>query len=325
MEIEILGKKRKVPDFIIAGAMKCGTTSLHHILASHPHIFIPEKEIHFYDMDNYLQHQDFFNYYKNQWYYPDFDKDLKTSFDWYESWFQNAEEKFLGEDSTIYLASRIAHKRIAQFAPKTKIIIMLRNPADRAYSQYCHLVLTGRLTCNFEEAIQKGLHNIMNKSLYQRQIESFFEFLPRDNFYFILFEEFVLNTDLIVKDVLKFLEISKEHFDLSKVEKHRNKSSVPRSIKLQLLLNNFMDAMNTRRYFSMYSTISELEVQNYTLNKQFDRIILKINNIINPRQNRKFPEMKFETRKFLNNYLWKENKNLGNLINKNIDDFWYQE
>jgi hypothetical protein len=233
MQIDIAGKERRIPDFIIAGAMKCGTTSLHHILAAHPLIFIPEPEIHFYDMDDLIQHRDSFIYRKNRWYYPSFSQDLNKSFNWYEFFFNDAKEKdFIGEDSPAYLGSEIAHRRIAEYAPETRIIVMLRDPVDRAYSQYCHLVLTGRLTCSFEYALQKGLGTIIDRSLYKKQIENFLMFLPRNNFHFILFEKFIKNPDIVTREVLQFLDIPIRDFDISKVETHRNKSLAPKNIRL---------------------------------------------------------------------------------------------
>jgi hypothetical protein len=121
---------------------------------------------------------------------------------------------------------------------------MLRDPVSRAYSQYCHLVLTGRLTCTFEDAIQKGLGNILNRSFYRRQIESFLQFLPRKNFKFILFEEFVKNTDDLVREVLQFLEIPEDNFNISQIAKHKNKSEVPKSTTMQRLRNLIVKDIN---------------------------------------------------------------------------------
>jgi len=72
----------RIPDFIIAGAMKCGTTSLHFILNSHPHIFVPRHEINFFDLDDLIQHPDFFFFNGQRWYYPSFSKRNREYWDW---------------------------------------------------------------------------------------------------------------------------------------------------------------------------------------------------------------------------------------------------
>lgn len=59
-----------LPDFIICGAMKSGTTTVHGILNRHPQIFIPDPEIHFFDIDDVLQHPDYFCF-QGEWYWPD--------------------------------------------------------------------------------------------------------------------------------------------------------------------------------------------------------------------------------------------------------------
>ncbi len=91
-DLNMSKSNRRFPDFIIAGAMKSGTTSLHHILANHPEIFIPDKEISFYDIDDFVQHPDFFFFNHDSWSHPKLEDRLEDYFEWYESFFDNAEE-----------------------------------------------------------------------------------------------------------------------------------------------------------------------------------------------------------------------------------------
>lgn len=325
MLIEIERKKIKVPDFIICGAMKSGTTSLHYILASHPLIFIPNPEIHFYDMDNYFQHKDFFIHHKNNWYYPSFTQNISKSFEWYESFFKDAPEgTLIGEDSTIYIASPIAHERIAKYAPNTKIIIMLRDPASRSYSHYSHLFLTGRLTCSFEDAIQLGVGNILNRSLYKQQIENFFNLLPSENFQFILFEEFIKNTSHITKTVLKFLGMPFEDFKIDPFKSHRNISQMPRSITIQKIKNLLTRDFRKLEYADFYSSLMEFPVQDYNYSIKFQKLINKMNNIVNRKGNTKFPPMKPETKQFLHSYFKEQNEGLEKIVGLNIHDLWYK-
>ena len=66
-----------LPDFIIVGAMKSGTTTLHDMLNTHPDVFIPKGELHFFDHDDIFQHPNFNIYKKSFWNYPRFIKSLK--------------------------------------------------------------------------------------------------------------------------------------------------------------------------------------------------------------------------------------------------------
>jgi hypothetical protein len=97
-EIELL------PEFIIGGAMKSGTSTLHAILDKHPKIFMPSYEIGFFDIDNILVHNDFNFYVESKWVNQSMDKNPKLMWDWYHSKFREGESLVKGEDSTTYLA-----------------------------------------------------------------------------------------------------------------------------------------------------------------------------------------------------------------------------
>ena len=104
-----MNNKFRFPDFIIAGAMKAGTTSMRHILNGHDNIFIPQREIYFFDMDDGQQHPDFFMDDRGEWAFPDYEHHYKDYLDWYCRFFQNAsDEQVIGEDSTTYMASNKA-------------------------------------------------------------------------------------------------------------------------------------------------------------------------------------------------------------------------
>lgn len=118
------GRRRLLPDFLIIGGAKCGTTSLYDWLSRHPAIApASTKEVHFFD----------YNYYRRE--------------DWYRSHFPLAGERsrfedgpgrglLTGEASVSYLSHRWAPARVARLLPNAKLIVALRNPVDRAYSQF---------------------------------------------------------------------------------------------------------------------------------------------------------------------------------------------
>lgn len=312
---------RRLPHFIIAGSMKCGTSSLHMILANHPKIFIPNAEIGFYDIDNHIQHPDFFFYSGAEWYYPRFEEKMNEYLDWYESFFKDAEEDvLLGERSTTYIASERAAERIARLNPKAKIIIMLRDPASRTYSHYWHLVRTGRAIWNFENSLQVMPENLIQRSLYKKQIEHFMKIIPQENFHFILFEEFVQNMRNVLEGVFQFLGISYKNFNLSEMKTHYNVTTTPKSLTLQLWRNQLLRLRARRVYLDHL-----IDVPNRTeiTDNMILRIIDLLHRIINPHKEKKPPNMKMETRMFLNYYFSRENGSLSGLIGKDVESFWY--
>ena len=126
---------RKLPDFLIVGVMKGGTTSLFRYLVRHPQVLPPfRKEIKYFDC-NYINGQN--------WYQAHFP--LKKKF--------VGGSKLTGEATPYYIFHPQAPMRIAEALPEAKIIILLRNPIDRAYSHYQHMVRVGREPLSFEEAI----------------------------------------------------------------------------------------------------------------------------------------------------------------------------
>ncbi len=125
---------RVLPDFIIIGTMKGGTTSMFQYLAQHPQINPPfRKEIKFFDI-----------------HYP---KGLL----WYRAhfplWAKMTRGALTGEATPYYLFHPLAAERLADTLPNSKVIIMLRNPVDRAYSHYSHIQRVGREPLSFEDAI----------------------------------------------------------------------------------------------------------------------------------------------------------------------------
>ena len=124
----------RLPDFIIAGAMKSGTTSLHQVLASDKRIFIPSREIFFFDMDDLSLHPDFWFREGNGWLTQTYSPRDPRTLAWYSAFFAAAgDSRWIGEDSTSYLASARAPERIASLLPKANILLLLlRDPAARA-------------------------------------------------------------------------------------------------------------------------------------------------------------------------------------------------
>ncbi|MFB6198886.1 MAG: sulfotransferase, partial [Halobacteriaceae archaeon] len=133
-----------VPDFIIGGAMKSGTSSMRWILSSREDVFIPDRELHFFTMGDPIQFTETVKFHPER---IRFDLDDEKKTEWYKSFFEAAQsDQLIGEDSTSYLPSRVAPRRIREFLPDVKLIFMLRDPVERTYSHYRHLLMTGRAT-----------------------------------------------------------------------------------------------------------------------------------------------------------------------------------
>ena len=132
LELQLrLRQPRALPDAMIIGAMKCGTSSLHNYLAQHPGVIAPlRKEVHYFDL-----HYD--------------EGEL-----WYRANFARSGEPGLNLDSSpYYLAHPLAPQRAHALVPNARLIVLLRDPVRRAYSHYWHERDKQRETLPFEEAI----------------------------------------------------------------------------------------------------------------------------------------------------------------------------
>ena len=204
---------RTYPDFVIIGAQKSGTTSLYKYLIQHPSILAAsKKEIHYFD----IRYQN-----GDLWYRSHFPFSILTK-----------NRTFItGEASPYYLFHPYALTRMHQVIPKTKIIILLRNPVDRAISHFFHEKKRQRETLSPEKAFQgeeeriepeytkmlkdPNYHSYIYKNfsykkrgVYIDQIQRCYQEFPKEQVLVLKCEDFFSNPAKILKSVSIFLEIS---------------------------------------------------------------------------------------------------------------------
>ena len=153
--------ERLLPDFLIVGAQKCGTSTLAAHLSQHPRLLPPStKEVHF------------------------FDQTYGRGLDWYKAHFRRVDAAdrlsrrtgascLTFEATPYYIFHPAIAERIAQCLPKAKIIIMLRDPVDRAYSHYQHEKSRGYEPLSFEEALENEPHRLQGEEERLREDESY--------------------------------------------------------------------------------------------------------------------------------------------------------
>ncbi len=210
---------RLMPDFIIIGAQKGGTTSLYNYLLDHPSIApIYIKEPHFFDI---------YSHKGPLWYRSHFPTTLQK---YYVKFLQK--RPFLtGEASPYYMPHPLAAARIAMTLPDVKLIMVLRNPIDRAYSQYQHQVRQpGVEPLSFTEAIdreeerlageeKKLLENsryvsfnhrhysYLTRGRYIDQITIWMKLFPKEQFLILKSEDLYSNPSEILKETFEFLKV----------------------------------------------------------------------------------------------------------------------
>ncbi len=317
----ILPEELRIPDFIICGAMKSGTSTLHYILNQHPHIYIPDNEIFFFNIDDLFQHSDFNYFDGGNWHTQELDDDPVKFWKWYSSHFDSADaNQTIGEDSTTYIASEIAAKRIRVQNKLIKLIIILRHPTVRAYSEYLHMVRTGRAIYNFENTIRYTPYSILYRSLYFDQLKRFFKHVSKKQVKVVIFEQFLVKKYDLLREICVHIGVDYDLFPKDSMDAHKNKALIPKYPGIQILKNRYFREVGNLHYYS------NLPVKPTSSNKRkaiILRLINKAHSILNPLTDVKPPKMKDSTKQFIDDFFKRELTGINELLGKDVLSIWF--
>lgn len=206
----------KMPNFLVIGAGKAGTTSLDQYLKQHPQIYVsPVKEPNFFALEG--EKVDFRG--------PGAEKLINswsvTDIESYRALFKDVkDEKAIGEVSPLYLYSPQAPDRIKHYIPDVKLIAILRHPAERAYSAYLWLFGQEREKIkDFAKAIEaeesriqsnwEWIWHYKNLGFYHTQLKRYYDRFDRQQIKVYLFEDLKNNGNSLIEDLYEFLEVDK--------------------------------------------------------------------------------------------------------------------
>jgi hypothetical protein len=214
-----------LPDFVIIGERKCGTTFLYHLLGQHPLVEpAASKELHFFDAL--------------------FDEGVE----WYRQCFpaprwEDGRRTITGE-GTPYMSHLLAPERMAGVVPEARLIALLRNPVERTYSDYQQVARKGRETRTFEEALgaagkgwsvrgaevpeleddtHPGRRGYLSRSIYVDHLQRWSEFFPREQMLVLKSEDLFEYPRRTLKTVLAFLDLPEWQFEAMEIRKERKK------------------------------------------------------------------------------------------------------
>jgi SAM-dependent methyltransferase len=210
-----------LPTFFGIGAQKAGTTTLHHLLATHPRIFVPaEKEVHYFTLH------------------------ANRNLEWYTSHFAAARpDQICGDITPYYLFHPEAARRIHELLPRVKLVALLRDPVERALSGYFHARRLGLESLPIEEAFAReaerlagaaadlaplnGRHfshqeqSYVARSRYDEQLARYTELFSRDQLLVLRSEDLFAEPAVVWRRLLEFLEL--EHHPLPQHFPHANR------------------------------------------------------------------------------------------------------
>lgn len=199
-----------LPNFLVIGAQRAGTSLLHQILSSHPEIYVPHqrKEIHYFD-----------RYY---------DRGLS----WYSSYFPSREAAAtygaIGEATPDYLAWPEAAPRIAATLPGSRLVAILRNPVDRAYSWYQYCRRNNNERRDIKTFMRQDL-SALNWGLYSKHLACYKEYCSRQPFLVILYEDLLSEPRAELGRLAEFLSLEQPFTQTSQALGRKvNASEIPK-------------------------------------------------------------------------------------------------
>ena len=298
--------KRKLPNFLIVGAERSGTTSLYYYLKEHPQIFTPKrKECRFFSNmsgnhrgpgDEYMNNSIIKNI-----------KDYKFLFEGVSN------EKAIGDISPDYLYFyKNSINNINKYLINPKIIIILRNPIKRAYSNYFLHIREERETLSFEEAIKEDKnrrnHNwawgwyFVDVGFYYNQVKAYLDNFEQVKIY--LFDDLKKDTLSLVKDIYGFLGVDTSFAPNVKIR--YNVTGIPKN----KFIHKFLREPNILK--SMVKPVVKTLIPRGERRKIIEKIKMK---------NLQKPQMKPETREYLKNLYQEDILKLQDLIKRDLSSW----
>jgi hypothetical protein len=311
--------EQKLPNFFVVGAAKAGSTSVYNYLSRHPEVYMsPVKEPHYFasDMDtehfrdNYkpVMNKDLTAYLEGDMKEPVFQAYIR---DWsqYLKLFKNVKnEKAIGEVSNSYLYSSTAAKNIHDKIPGAKIIIILRNPVERAFSHYIMDLRIGYTEPPFINALKKdmalplkgwGVSNLyVEIGLYFEQVKRYAELFPKEQLHIVLFDNLKKDTEGEMKKIFSFVGVNPD-VQINYNESY-NESTLPRNKVIGDLYKNK----------KIRETITGLIPK--ALKKQFKKAALT---------NKTLPAITEEERSFLKDIFNNDISHLSKLIGRDLNSW----
>ncbi|HLQ71944.1 MAG TPA: sulfotransferase [Bacillota bacterium] len=219
----------KCPDFLIIGEMKCGTTALYKYVTGHPQIEpATRKELAFFNSH--------------------FNKGIR----WYQRQFPDVGKHLTGEASG-YLKFPDVSRRVAKVIPNVKLIVILRNPVDRAYSHYHMHLEKKKISIPFEKAI-KQFPVYLEQGKYEWKLRRWMKVFPANQFFIIQNEQLNKLPQKTMGSVFRFLGLRTYSVNVHKKYNTQNYTKIhPRTREV---LIDYYKPYNKRLY--------------RLLNKQFD-------------------------------------------------------
>lgn len=307
---------RRLPDFIIGVAPKCGKALLHFILGQNPQIGIPDNEIHYFDADDPITHPDFLNVRGGGLKWFDVRLSNEESLDWYAFRFSDFGRKLLvGKDTATYLFSAVAARCIKILLPGVRLVYLLRDPVKRAYSQHWNLICRARLSCSFEQALSQHSSTVLGCTCAPH-VANCFNVFGRENLHVSIFENFLSGRKAFINRIT--VHIGASEIDANKLKTWFNRIYYPTMPRCQQWLNRIGGRLVAGRYRNHMGHETRLAERirhklHYHWFRRVHSVLLKAE---------RPPAMQPGTATYLAYHLSDRNAGLSDLLNRDLSAIW---
>ena len=233
-----------LPDFIIAGETKCGTTSMYNNLIQHTNIYptLGNEDLKLTEDGDQLSLKEL----------RFFDRFYGRGWDWYQNCFPVCPSGCItGEATPMYLYRTQAIERMSNVLLECKIIVMFRNPVDRLISHYNHIYNLSNqwrsLYPNFYKFWTTAHENdyyIIDKGIYWQTLERLYSYYPKSLVKVIISEELFSNPQVIYNDTLEFLGLEHQKLEPQHSRKNNSKAEIEKGLLSEV--NDFYSIHNSR-------------------------------------------------------------------------------
>lgn len=229
-------------DFALIGVQKAGTTALASYLAELDGISLSKpKEPMLFCCDDYRVHQQEILHPHERWTQLSWEDGMVAELEKYSACFEHREEgDLLGDASTTYAPSVRAAERLVALNPEMRIIMILRDPVERAISSYWHSVRAGIARGSFEDEVRFGRSGLLSFGFYAEQLERYQNLFGKERVLVLHFEDLKREPLSVFDKSVRFLDKEASSLELEAAIKKvgkKNRSYYPRSVFLHLLLS----------------------------------------------------------------------------------------
>ena len=228
----------RLPDFVIIGATKAATTWLSHNLGAHYQVYLPSQELHY------------------------FSRCHEKGETWYRAHFAGARhDQLIGEKSASYLPDARTPQRLHRLLPRARLIAQLRNPIERAYSDYCMHYRRGQVGRDIErylDAARSPIPRLLDDGFYYRHLMSFVRVFSPGQIHVLLYDDIRERPSEVFREVCGYLGIDAEVAPQSIERRIKNKDTPVIPPSARRLLAPFKELVQPYRQTRTFTAVRSL-------------------------------------------------------------------